>query len=124
MAFYSTPMGEKLVGPGIARCEYGGFMLTYPPGRMFHVFEDPYFEHAESKPERLLLAAVDYSPQRLIVYVAASPPRSALRAVAERFGKKIVYIPIGDLSPVTLKQIRVFHVLDDHRAREYAKEYI
>jgi hypothetical protein len=117
-------MGDKMVGPGIARCEYGGFLLSYPPGRMFHVFEDPYFDRAETKPERLLMAGIDYSVERLIVYVAARPPRSIWKALAERFGKKVVYIPLGDLSPVTLKQIRVFHVLDGHPVRAWAKKYI
>ena len=124
MAFYATPLGAKLVGPGISRCEYGGFLLTYPPGRMFHVFEDPYFDRAESKPERLLLAGIDYCEERLIVYVAARPPRSMFRTLAERFGKKVVYIPIGDLSPLTLRRIRVFHVLDGHPVRVWAKDYI
>src|SRR5690606_1254589 len=31
MAFYATPMTANLVGPGISRCEYGGFMMSYPP---------------------------------------------------------------------------------------------
>ena len=52
MALYSTPPGEHFDGPGISRCEYGGFLLSYPPGRMFHVWEDPYFDAARSKPER------------------------------------------------------------------------
>ena len=79
---------------------------------------------AESKPERLLLAGIDYCAERLIVYVAASPPRSIMRAIAERFGKKIVYIPLGDLSPLTLKKVRVFHVLDGHPVRAWAAEYV
>jgi len=124
MALYATEGGEQLVGPGISRCEYGGFLLTYPPGRMFGVFEDPYFESARSKSERLLMAGIDYSEQRLVVYVAAKPPRSRLRAVAERFGKKVVYIPLGDLSPLSLKQVRVFHVLDGHPVRDWANDYI
>ncbi|MBW2531227.1 MAG: hypothetical protein JRI55_07080, partial [Deltaproteobacteria bacterium] len=124
MAFYATPLGEKMAGPGISRCEYGGFLLTYPPGRMFHVFEDPYFDRAESKPERLLLAGIDYCVERLVVYVAARPPRSQFRSIAERFGKKVVYIPIGDLSPLTLRKIRVFHVLDGHPVRLWANDYI
>ena len=124
MALYSTPTGEKLVGPGISYCEYGGFMLTYPPGRMFGVFQDPYFEAAESKSERLLMAGIEYCEERLVVYVAATPPRTAMRSFAERFGKKVVYLPLGDLSPVSLKQIRVFHVLDNHPVRAWAKEYI
>jgi hypothetical protein len=124
MAFYATEGGEQMVGPGISRCEYGGFLLTYPPGRMFGVFEDPYFEEARSKPERLLMAGIDYCEERLVVYVAAKPPRSRLRAVAERFGKKVVYIPLGDLSPLSLKQVRVFHVLDGNPVRDWTKEYI
>jgi hypothetical protein len=124
MAFYATPAAEKLVGPGISRCEYGGFVMTYPPGRMFHVFEDPYFTAAESKSERLLLTAIDYSQERIIVYVAAKPPRSLLKSHAEKFGKKVVYIPIADLSPVTLRQVRVFHVLDGYPVRKWAKEYV
>jgi hypothetical protein len=124
MALYSTPPSDRMVGPGISRCEYGGFLLTSPPGRMFHVFEDPYFDRAESKPERLLMAGIDYSLEKLLVYVAARPPRSALRALAERHGRKVVYIPLGDLSPVSLKQVRTFHVLDGHPVRAYAKGYI
>jgi hypothetical protein len=124
MAFYATSLGDKVVGPGISRCEYGGFLLSYPPGRMFHVFEDPYFDRAESKPERLILAAIDYSQEPLIIYVGPRPPRTVYRSLAERFGKRLVYIPLGDLSPVSLKQVRVLHVLDGHGVRAYAKEYI
>jgi hypothetical protein len=124
MAFYATPLGEQMIGPGISRCEYGGFLLCYPPGRMFHVFEDPYFDRAESKPERLLLAAFDYSLEKLVLYVGPRPPRTLFRSLAERFGKRLVFIPLGDLSPVTLKQIRAFHVLDGHPIRAYAKRYL
>ncbi len=124
MALYATPMGERLTGPGISRSEYGGFLLTYPPGRMFHVWEDPFFDAADTKPERLLMAAIDYCTERHIVYVAAKPPRDFFKALASRFGKKIIYLPIGQLSPVTLKQIRVFHVLAGHHVRDHAQKYI
>jgi hypothetical protein len=33
--------------------------------------------------------------------------------------KKILYLPIGTFSPVTVKKIRQFHVLDDHQVRRY-----
>jgi hypothetical protein len=124
MAFYSTPIGEQLVGPGISRCQYGGFLLTAEPGRMFNVFEDPLFDRAESKPERLILAAIDYSTHPLIVYAGPRPPRSIFYSLAQKYGKRLVFVPLGDLSPVTLRQIRVFHVLDGHPVREYAKNYI
>ncbi len=124
MALYATPMGENLSGPGISRCEYGGFLLTYPPGRMFNVWEDPFFGAAKTKPERLLLAAIDYCTERHILYVAQRPPRPFFKALAGRFGKKIIYLPMGQLSPVTLRQIRVFHVLAGRHVRAYAHDYI
>ncbi|MEE8395508.1 MAG: DUF5682 family protein, partial [bacterium] len=70
MALYATPAGEDVVGPGISRCEYGGFVLSYPPRRMVDVWNDPYFEMARTKPERLLLAGLDYSVERNVLYVA------------------------------------------------------
>jgi hypothetical protein len=35
-----------------------------------------------------------------------------------------MYIPIGQLSPVSLKKIRVVHVLDSYDKREIARDYI
>ncbi|MGH9719567.1 MAG: hypothetical protein ACRD8O_05105 [Bryobacteraceae bacterium] len=124
MAFYSTDPFEHMVGPGIGRGEYGGLLMTLPPRRMFDVWVDPDYEAAETKAERLLLAGLDYSVHRLVVYVAAKPPRSIFRSVAARFGRTIVYIPMGQLSPVSLKKLRVVHVLDGYDKREIAKEYI
>jgi hypothetical protein len=124
MAFYSTDPFSNLVGPGIGRAEYGGFLLSLPPRRMVDVWNDPDYEFALTKPERLLLAGLDYSIHRHVVYVAAKPPRSIFRTVAGRLGRSILYIPIGQLSPAKLKKTRVVHVLDSHQRRESAKEYI
>ena len=124
MAFYSTDPYEQLVGPGITRAEYGGFLLSYPPRRMMDDWHDPDYVFAESKPETLLLAALDYTLERFVVYVAAKPPRSVFKTVASRLGRKIIYIPIGQLSPVSLKKIRAVHVLDGHDKRPNAKDYI
>jgi hypothetical protein len=124
MAFYSTFPFDNLVGPGIGRAEYGGFLMSLPPRRMYDVWQDPDYEFAESKPERLLLAALDYSIHRHVVYVAARPPRSLFKSVAARMDRKIVYIPLGQLSPVSLKKIRAVHVLDGYDKREIAKDYL
>ena len=124
MAFYATPLSHNIVGPGISRCEYGGFMMSYPPRRMSNVWLDPDYEECRNKAEVLLMAAIDYAVKPVIVYVASSPPRSILKSFARRFGKKIVYIPIGQLSPITLNKLRAFHVLDGHDKREIADEYI
>jgi len=124
MAFYATPAGEQVVGPGISRCVYGGFMLTYPPLRVYDIWKDPFFDIAKSKSERLLLAAIDYSEEKLIAYVAAKPPRSWCYSFANKINKKVAYIPIGQFSAVMLKKIQVFHVLDGYDVRKYAKDYI
>ena len=124
MAYYSTQPFEHMVGPGIGRAEYGGFLMTLPPRRMVDVWCDPDYESAETKPERLLLAALDYSIQRHVVYVAARPPRSIFRSIAAHLRRSILYVPIGQLSPAKLKKIRVVHVLDGHDRREAAKDYI
>jgi hypothetical protein len=124
MAFYSTFPFDHLVGPGMGRAEYGGFLMTLPPRRLYDVWQDADYQFAESKSERLLLAALDYSIHRHVVYVAAKPPRSIFKTVASRAGRTIVYIPIGQLSPVSLKKIRVVHVLDGYDKREMAKDYL
>jgi hypothetical protein len=124
MAFYSTPPFDNMVGPGIGRAEYGGLLMTLPPRRMFDVWTDPDYEFAESKSERLLMAALDYSIERFVVYVAAKPPRSIMRSIANHLGRKILYIPLGQLSPTKLKKLRVVHVLDGYQRRRDAKEYI
>lgn len=124
MAFYSTPPFDNLVGPGIGRAEYGGFLMTMPPGRMADVWTDPDYDLAETKPERLLLAAIDYSLERHVVYVAARPPRPMMRQIAARLERNILYIPLGALSPEKLRKIRVLHVLDSHERRRIASRYI
>jgi len=124
MAFYSTFPFDNMVGPGIGRAEYGGFLMSLPPRRMYDVWHDVDYEFAESKSERLLLAALDYSIHHYVVYVAVKPPRSIFKTIASRVDRTIIYIPIGQLSPVSLKRIRVVHVLDGYDKRETAKDYL
>ncbi len=124
MAFYATEPAENIVGPGICRAEYGGLLLSYPPRRMMDVWDDPDYGGAANKGEVLLMAAMDYSLEKYVVYVAARPPRSVFKQMAARIGCKIVYIPLGSLSPIKLKQLRVLHILAGKDKREIAKEYI
>ena len=124
MAFYATHPFEHMVGPGIGRAEYGGFLMTLPPRRMYDVWSDPDYNFAETKAERLLLAGIDYSIGRIVAYAAPKPPRSIFRSIAARMGHQILYIPLGQLSPAKLKKLRVVHVLDGHARRRDAKDYI
>jgi hypothetical protein len=124
MAFYSTDPFSHIVGPGIGRGEYGGFLMTLPPRRMFDVWSDPDYDFAETKAERLLMAGLDYSIGRIVVYVAPKPPRTIFRSLAARMGHQILYVPLGQLSPAKLKKVRVVHVLDGYERRNEAKDYI
>ena len=124
MAFYATDPAENIVGPGICRCEYGGFLLSYPPRRMMDVWQDPDYQTAASRSEVLLMAALDYSIEKHVVYVAAKPPRSVFKQMAARQERKIIYIPLGSLSPHKLKQLRILHILSGKDKREIAKDYI
>jgi hypothetical protein len=124
MAFYATDPTENIVGPGICRCEYGGFLLSYPPRRMMDVWQDPDYQMAVTRSEVLLLAALDYSIEKHLVYVATKPPRSIFKQIAARQGRKIIFIPLGSLSPHKLKQLRILHILSGKDKREIAKDYI
>ena len=113
-----------MVGPGIGRAEYGGLMMTLPPRRMFDIWRDPDYDFAESHGERLLLAALDYSLERHVVYVASKPPRTIFKSVAAHLGRNILYVPTGQLSPSRMKRIRVVHVLDSFARRQTARDYL
>ncbi|MBL8295445.1 MAG: hypothetical protein JNN08_26605 [Bryobacterales bacterium] len=124
MAFYATDPFAHMVGPGVGRGEYGGFLMTRPPRRLRDVWSDPDYDFAESKPERLLMAGLDYSRERHVVYVGSRPPRSIFRSIAGHLNRKIVYIPIGQLSSPKLKKLRVVHILDGYHRRKTAKDFV
>ncbi len=124
MAFFSTEPAQGIVGPGVCRVTYGGLMLSHPPLRMADVWSDADYRMAESRAEVLLLAALDYSTEKIVVHVAPRPPRSMLYQLATRLGLKILHLPLGTLSPTTLKRIRVAHVLSGREKRKIAKDYV
>ncbi len=124
MALYATDPTQQIVGPGIMRATYGGFMLSYPPGRLYDVWRDTDYRGARSKSDVLIMAAVDYSLEKLVVHLAAAPPSGSMKAYASNQGKRIVHIPMGSVSPITVHKIRVVHVLAGHDKREIAKGYV
>jgi len=124
MAFFCTDPTQAIVGPGICRVSYGGFLLSYPPRRMADVWTDPDYAVAETRAEVLLLAAMDYCAEKVVVHIAARPPRTLLTQLARRLGLKIVHLPIGTISPTTIRRIRVMHILAGHDKRELARDYI
>ena len=124
MAFYATDPADQVVGPGIMRATYGGLMLTQPRGRLFDVWTDRDYRFARDRPEVLLMAAIDYSLEKIVVHVAADAPSDRLRSYARAQGKTIKHIPLAALSPISVKRIRVFHILAGHDKRDLAPDYV
>jgi len=124
MALYASDPVSQIVGPGIMRATYGGFLLISPPGRLYDVWRDPDYRRARSKSEVLLMAAIDYSEDKHVVHVAAAAPSPRLKAYAARMRKRVVHIPLGGLSPVTLRKLRVVHILAGRDKRGIAPDYI
>ncbi|MFN7964146.1 MAG: hypothetical protein U0V87_00445 [Acidobacteriota bacterium] len=125
LAFYSTAPDDGVVAPGIRRADYGGLLMTWPPRRLGEVWSDPdYAEWARNKPERLLVAALDYAREPLVVVAARSNPRAELHELARRIGKRIVHLPLGTIAGEQLRRIRTFHILAGRELRPIARRVI
>ena len=124
MAFYSTFPGDQVVGPGICRSTYGGLMLTFPPGRIHDIWNDPGYDRFDKPADRLLLAGLEYNTRNAVVHLADKPPAPYMTQLANRLGQKIVHIPISTVNPVILGRVRRFHVLSGKEKRDDADDYI
>ncbi len=124
MAFYATPVGEHMAGPGIYRCQYGGLLMTYPPGRLHDIWQDDYYSHFTNPADRLLAAAIEYNDKNAVVHLSNRPPLPMLSAAAGRLGQRIIHIPLTSVDPVRLGRVRRFHVLDSKERRDEADDYV
>ncbi len=125
MAFYATTPMKGIIGPGIARCRYGGFLLSYPPRRMYDVWHDrDYQDHFLKRQDILLAAGIDYSLEPLIIYTAPTAPSHDMIEYARMRGKKVLFLPLNRFSQKRLTRLQLFHVLDSKERRTSAEEYI
>ncbi len=72
----------------------------------------------------MVMAGIDYSLDKIVVHVAADPPSERLRTYAGNQRKQLLHIPLASLSPVTLKKLRVVHILVGRDKRAIARDYI
>ncbi|MHA1998755.1 MAG: hypothetical protein ACTSU9_11585 [Promethearchaeota archaeon] len=125
MSYYGTHPEHNIIGPGIGRIELGGVVSIYPPMQIPDVWN--YFRGLEAKfkkHEILLMAAIMFSREKYIPYVAKSPPRRFLEKFASARGRFIIHIPIWKLSREMLERVRYIHVLRHKSVRDYAKDFI
>lgn len=127
LPFYSTYPGDYLIGPGISHVEVGGLLSIFPPIQMPEIWRsylDYNFKDVENKAERLLKAAILYSKEKYIAYIAAEPPRKYFYSLAGVKQREIVYIPLDHFNKGSLKTIKHIHILAGKDKRTIAHRYI
>ena len=124
LAFYATDFMEDIVGPGVGRSHYGGYLLVFPPVPFPDVWDDLRFERARTPSERLLLAGIYWSRDHFVVHVGGRSPAEAVKREANSRGKHVLHLPLSTFSSTTLERLRRFHVLNGHQVRSWAQRFI
>jgi hypothetical protein len=124
LAYFATDPLKDLVGPGIARAEYGGAMFLFPPRPIPDIWTDRRLDFADTLEERLLAAALLHSQERHVALVSPRPPPASWRRLGKRFGRKLLHLPLKRFSGQLLERLRTFHVLNGKHIRSYAADFI
>ena len=124
LCFFATQYMDDMVGPGIAQATYGGCMMIYPPRPILDIWQDPRIRFSNTLEERLLEAAFFHSKEKHVTVVAPCAPRLSWRRLANKYGKKIIHIPLKRFSNQTIEKVRRFHVLNGKNIRSYAQRFI
>jgi hypothetical protein len=124
LTFYATDPFTDMIGPGIARSEYGGLSLLFPPRPVPNVFEMQAIPDVRTCSETLAYGGLLFSREKIIPYVSAKKPGVRLTALANKFKKRFVWIPLSTFSMETIRRLRRFHVLNGKTVRSWASRYI
>jgi hypothetical protein len=124
LSFYATDPFADLIGPGIARSEYGGLALLFPPRSIPNVFEIPASFALRNCAEVFAYGALLFSEENSVVYVSAKKPGLRLTNIASKLKKRFIWIPLSMFSQETIRRLRKFHVLNGKTVRSWASNYI
>jgi len=132
LTFYATNPWSDLIGPGIARCRYGGLSLLFPPRPVPDIFELTESSSAvkastadfPNLAARLTYGALLFSAERVVAYVAGRKPGTFLRTLASRLKKRLVWIPLASFSDETIRKLKSFHILNGKEVRSWAARFI
>jgi hypothetical protein len=124
LAFFATDPMLDLVGPGIARAEYGGAMFLFPPRPIPNIWGDPRLDAADTLEERILAAALLHSRERHVALVSPKPPPASWRRLARRYGRKLIHLPMKRFSGQMIERLRQVHILNGKEVRSYAADFI
>jgi hypothetical protein len=124
LAYFATDPMKELIGPGIAQAEYGGASFLFPPRPIPNIWTDPRLNFVDTLEERLLAGALLHSREKHVALVSAKPPPASWRRLAQRFGRKLVHLPLKRFSGQLLERLRRFHLLNGKEVRSYAADFI
>lgn len=124
IAFYSTPMGQEMVGPGITRIEYFGILSVFPAAQIPDVWRVRELSRWRTCGRMLIAAAIMLSEERYVAVVASHPPDNELRTFARESGRALLYLPLGTFGKPLLRRVRQCHILGGRNVRGYAGDYI
>lgn len=124
LSFYATDPFADLIGPGVARCAYGGISLLFPPRSVPNIFDLTNEMDPPDCAARLTFGALMFSQEKTVAYVCAKAPTLRLRTMAAQFKKHLVWIPLSSFSNETLNKLRRFHVLNGKEVRTWASRFI
>jgi len=124
LTFYATDPFADMIGPGIARSQYGGLSLLFPPRLVPNVFDMAGLPDRARCAETLAYGSLLFSKEKIIPYVSAKKPGIRLLQLASRFKKRFVWIPLSTFSMETIRRLRLFHVLNGKIVRSWASRFI
>lgn len=124
LSFYATGIFDDLIGPGIARCTYGGLALLFPPRDIPDIFRVASKMGVDGCAARLVAGSLVFTKEKNVAYIAPKPPSLRLRTLSNRFKKHLVWIPLSTFSTETLNRLRHFHVLNGKHVRSWATRFI
>ncbi|MFH2001980.1 MAG: hypothetical protein ABIK28_20050, partial [Planctomycetota bacterium] len=124
LALYATNYLDNMVGPGLARAEYGGCFLLYPPRLIPDIWRDQRLKNCRSLAERLTLGALLHSREKIVTYVGSRRPGLRMREAARRLNRHLVFIPLSSFSKDTVQRLRTVHVLNGTEVRSWASYFI
>jgi hypothetical protein len=124
IAFFATDFSQEVIGPGIAVATYGGVMFLFPPVSIPDVWTDPLLDDASDMEERIIAAACFHSNEKHVALLSPKAPGSRWRAIAKRFRKRLVHIPLSQFNDALVQQLRTVHVLNGKEVRSFAEHFI
>jgi hypothetical protein len=124
LTFYATDPFDRLIGPGIARCRYGGLSLLFPPQPIPDIFNVKTEHHLPDCASRITYGALLHSHEKIIVFVAPERPNGYLNNLARLHHKRLLWIPLATFSHETVRKLRQFHILNGKTVRSWARRFI